>query len=95
MLLYKSLKRQENIYKEDIDMSKELFKEYLAEAKKEKNAELKSQKVECLNVANDFCYPQSVFNDIIEATSVNRLNGIMHTATQYIWCRRGLEIALF
>lgn len=65
-------------------MKKELFKEYLKEAKKETNADVRAQKIECLNVARDFEYPQSVFNDIIEATSIIRLNGVMHTAMQYI-----------
>ena len=65
-------------------MKKELFKEYVKEAKKESNADVRMQKVECINVAQDFDYPQSVFNDIIEATTINRLNAIMHTAMQYI-----------
>lgn len=65
-------------------MKKELFKEYVKEAKKEGNADVRMQKVECINVAQDFDYPQSVFNDIIEATTINRLNAIMHTAMQYI-----------
>lgn len=65
-------------------MKKELFKEYVKEAKKETNAGVRAQKIECLNVANDFGYPQSVFNDIIEAVSINRLNTVMHTAIQYI-----------
>ena len=65
-------------------MKKELFKEYLKEAKKEADTEVRAQKIECLNVAQDFEYPQSVFNDIIEAVSINRLNTVMHTAMQYI-----------
>jgi predicted protein tyrosine phosphatase len=65
-------------------MKKELFKEYVKEAKKETNADVRAQKIECLNVANDFEYPQSVFNDIIEAVSISRLNTVMHTAIQYI-----------
>lgn len=65
-------------------MKKELFKEYVKEARTEKDAELRAQKVECMNVANDFGYPQSVFNDIIEAVSIAKLNTVMHTAMQYI-----------
>lgn len=65
-------------------MKKELFKEYVKEAKKEGNADVRMQKVECINVAQDFDYPQSVFNDIIEATTINRLNTVMHSAMQYI-----------
>ena len=65
-------------------MKKDLFKEYLKEARKEADADVRVQKVECINVAQDFGYPQSVFNAIIEATSINRLNTIMHTAMQYI-----------
>lgn len=65
-------------------MKKELFKEYVKEARTEKDIELRAQKVECMNVANDFSYPQSVFNDIIEATSIGKLNTVMHSAMQYI-----------
>lgn len=65
-------------------MKKELFKEYVKEAKTEKDVELRAQKVECMNVAQDFGYPQSVFNDIIEAVSIAKLNTVMHSAMQYI-----------
>lgn len=65
-------------------MKKELFKEYVKEARTEKDMELRAQKVECMNIANDFDYPQSVFNDIIEAVSIAKLNTVMHTAMQYI-----------
>ena len=65
-------------------MKKELFKEYVKEARTEKDMELRAQKVECMNIANDFGYPQSVFNDIIEAVSIAKLNTVMHTAMQYI-----------
>lgn len=65
-------------------MKKELFKEYVKEAKIEKNIELRAQKVECMNVAQDFGYPQSVFNDILEAVSIAKLNTVMHSAMQYI-----------
>lgn len=65
-------------------MKKELFKEYVKEARTEKDIELRAQKVECMNAANDFGYPQSVFNDIIEAVSIAKLNTIMHSAMQYI-----------
>lgn len=67
-------------------MKKELFKEYVKEARADKSldSELRAQKVECMQVANDFGYPQSVFNDIIEATTINRLNTVMHSAMQYV-----------
>ena len=65
-------------------MKKELFKEYVKEARTEKDMELRVQKVECMNVANDFGYPQSVFNDILEAVSIAKLNTVMHTAMQYV-----------
>lgn len=65
-------------------MKKELFKEYVKEARTEKDVELRAQKVECMNIANDFGYPQSVFNDIIEAVSIAKLNTVMHSAMQYI-----------
>lgn len=65
-------------------MKKELFKEYVKEARAEKDMELRAQKVECMNVANDFDYPQSVFNDILEAVSIAKLNTVMHTAMQYV-----------
>ena len=65
-------------------MKKELFKEYVKEAKIEKNIELRAQKVECMQVAQDFGYPQSVFNDILEAVSIAKLNTVMHSAMQYI-----------
>mgnify|MGYP006988857986 CR=1 FL=1 len=65
-------------------MTKELFKEYKTEARKVKDSGLKAQMIECLDVAQDFNYPQSVFNGIIEATSINRLNTVMHTAIKYI-----------
>lgn len=65
-------------------MKKELFKEYVKEARTEKDIELRAQKVECMNVANDFDYPQSVFNDILEAVSIAKLNTVMHSAMQYI-----------
>lgn len=65
-------------------MKKELFKEYVKEARTEKDVELRAQKVECMNIANDFGYPQSVFNDIIEAVSIAKLNTVMHSAMQHI-----------
>ena len=67
-------------------MKKELFKEYVNEVKADKSldSELKAQKVEAMQVANDFEYPQRVFNDILEATTIARLNTVMHTAIQYI-----------
>lgn len=65
-------------------MKKELFKEYVKEARTEKDVELRAQKVECMNIANDFGYPQSVFNDILEAVSIAKLNTVMHSAMQYI-----------
>lgn len=65
-------------------MKKESFKNYVKEARIEPNMELRAQKVECMNVANDFNYPQSVFNDILEATTISRLNTVMHSAMQYI-----------
>lgn len=65
-------------------MKKELFKEYVKEARTEKDMELRAQKVECMNVAQDFNYPQSVFNDILESTSIDKLNTIMHGAMKYI-----------
>jgi hypothetical protein len=65
-------------------MKKELFKEYLREAKQEKDITLRAQKRECMEIANDFGYPQTVFNDILEATSIAKLNTVMHTAIQHI-----------
>ena len=65
-------------------MKKELFKEYVKEARTEKDMELRAQKVECMNVANDFGYPQSVFNDILEAMTIAKLNIVMHSAMQHI-----------
>ena len=67
-------------------MKKELFKEYVKEAKADKSldSELRAQKVECMQVANDFGYPQSVFNDILEAVSIAKLITVMHTAMQYV-----------
>lgn len=67
-------------------MKKELFKEYVKEAKADKSfdSELRAQKVECMQIAQDFGYPQSVFNDILEAVSIAKLNTVMHTAMQYI-----------
>lgn len=67
-------------------MKKELFKEYVKEAKADKSldSELRAQKVEAMQVANDFGYPQSVFNDILEAVSIAKLNTVMHSAMQYI-----------
>lgn len=67
-------------------MKKELFKEYVKEAKANKSldSELRAQKVECMQVAQDFGYPQSVFNDILEAMTIAKLNTVMHSAMQYI-----------
>ena len=67
-------------------MKKELFKEYVREVKADKSldSELKAQKVEAMQVAQDFSYPQSVFNDILEAMTIARLNTVMDSAIQYI-----------
>lgn len=67
-------------------MKKELFKEYVKEAKADKSldSELRAQKVEAMQVANDFGYPQRVFNDILEAMTIAKLNTVMHSAMQYI-----------
>ena len=67
-------------------MKKELFKEYVKETKADKSldSELRAQKVEAMQVAQDFGYPQSVFNDILQAMTIARLNTVMHSAMQYI-----------
>lgn len=68
-------------------MKKELFKEYVKETKADKSldSELRAQKVECMQVAQDFGYPQSVFNDILEAMTIAKLNTVMHSsAMKYI-----------